>query len=400
MKIGIIREEKLPLDKRVAFSPQQCRLLLQQYPELEITVQPSTWRCYSDEEYRAEGIELREDLSGCDVLFGIKEVPKEKLITGKQYFFFSHTIKKQPGNREMFKEIIRKNITLTDYECLKYPNETRVLGFGRYAGIVGAYNAFRAFGLRYNLFELTPANRLQHYQPDMENEMRKIILPSVKIVITGGGRVASGALEILHFLSLRKVQPKEFLSENFNETVFTQLQPNDYYTLNGKHEFDTHYLYQHPSEFQSAFLPYTKSADIFISCHFWDNRAARLFTKEDTHNNDFKIKVIADITCDINGSVPTTIRASKIENPFYGYNPQTGNEDEPFKENVITVMAVDNLPCELPRDASYDFGKDLIEKVMPHLLRNDSEKMIENATLCKAGKLMPRFQYLSDYIID
>ena len=398
MKIGIIREEKYPHDKRVAFSPQQCKQLLQQYPELEIVVQSSLWRCYSDEEYVSAGITVKEDVSDCSILFGIKEVPKEKLLEEKQYFIFSHTIKKQPHNREFLREILGKKITLTDYECLKYPNENRVLGFGRYAGIVGTYNAFIAFGKRYNLFSLTPANRLPHFKPDIENELKNITLPVIKIVLTGGGRVANGAMEVLDLMKIRKVKPEEFLSQTFSEPVYTQLNPKDYYTLNGKHDFDIHHLYNHPEEFKSDFVKYTKVADVFISCHFWDSRGDRFFTKQDAKQADFKIKVIADITCDINGSVPTTIRSSKIEEPVFGYNPQTETEDEPFKENVITVMAVDNLPCELPRDSSEGFGKDLIEKVIPHLLGNDSDKMIEGATISKVGKLMPHFEYLLDYV--
>ena len=398
MKIGIIREEKQPADKRVAFAPQQCKELLQNYSGLELVIQPSPWRCYKDEEYQAKGILVQENLSDCDVLFGIKEIPKEKLMEGKQYFFFSHTIKKQPHNKTLLQSCIEKNIKLTDYECLTYTNEARVLGFGRYAGIVGTYNAFLAYGKRNNLFSLIPANQLQHYKPDIENELKSVKLPVIKIVLTGGGRVANGAMEILDFMNIRKVTPKEILSENFNEPVYTQLNPEDYYTLNGKHEFDFHYLHHHPQEFKSDFLKYTKVADVFISCHFWDNRGPKFFSKEDAKKPNFKIKVIADITCDLNGSVPTTIRSSKIEDPVYGYNPETENEDEPFKENVITIMAVDNLPCELPRDSSHDFGKDLIDKVMPHLLGDDADKMIERATICKAGKLMPAFEYLSDYI--
>lgn len=398
MKIGIIREEKQPADKRVAFTPEQCRQLKECYQGLELVVQPSPWRCYKDEEYQEQGISLQENLSDCDVLFGIKEIPKEKLMQGKQYFFFSHTIKKQPHNKILLQELVKKSIVMTDYECLTYTNEARVLGFGRYAGIVGTYNAFLAYGKRNHLFSLTPANHLQHYKPDIENELKNIKLPPIKIVLTGGGRVANGAMEILDFMKIRKVMPAEFLSQNFSEPVYTQLNPENYYTLNGKHEFDIHYLHHHPQEFKSDFVKYTKVADVFISCHFWDNRADKLFTKEDAKSSDFKIKVIADITCDINGSVPTTIRSSKIEDPIYGYNPQTEMEDEPFKENVITIMAVDNLPCELPRDSSNDFGKDLINKVMPHLLGDDSEKMIERATICKAGKLMPAFEYLADYI--
>jgi len=398
MKIGIIREEKNPPDKRVPFTPLQCRQLLRHYSGLEIIVEPSPYRCYKDEEYLNEGITVDADLSGCDVLMGIKEVPPEKLIVGKQYFFFSHTMKRQPHNKLLLQTILKKNITLTDYECLKYSNEARVLGFGRYAGIVGTYNAFLAYGLRNKSYSLTPANQLQHHHPDLENELGKVKLPAIKIVLTGGGRVANGALEVLTYMEIKKVSPADFLKKKYEEPVFTQLFPEDYYSLNGKHDFDIMHLHHHPQEFKSDFVKYTKAADVFISCHFWDNRADRLFTKEDAKQSDFKIKVIADITCDINGSVPTTIRSSKIESSLYGYNPQTEKEEEPFNENAITVMAVDNLPCELPRDSSSDFGKDLTEKVMPHLLGDDHERMIERATICKAGKLMPDFEYLSDYV--
>ncbi len=398
MKIGIIREEKTPPDKRVPFTPLQCRQLLRHYHGLEIIVEPSPHRCYKDEEYINEGIPVNADLSSCDVLMGIKEVPLEKLIAGKQYFFFSHTMKKQPHNKLLLQTILNKNITLTDYETLKYTNEARVLGFGRYAGIVGTYNAFLAYGLRNKTFTLAPANQLQHHHPDLENELRKVKLPAIKIVLTGGGRVANGALEVLTYMEIRKVTPQDFLEKNYDEPVFTQLFPEDYYTLNSKHDFDMQHLHHHPQEYRSDFLKYTKAADVFISCHFWDSRAERLFTIDDAKAADFKIKVIADITCDINGSVPTTIRASKIEAPIYGYDPQTEKEDESFKDNVITVMAVDNLPCELPRDSSASFGDDLIEKVMPHLLGEDHEGMIEKATICKAGKLMPDFEYLADYV--
>lgn len=398
MTLGIIREDKTPPDKRVPFTPLQCRELLRHYPGLEIIVEPSPHRCYNDEEYKNEGILMNADLSSCDVLMGVKEVPFEKLIEGKQYFFFSHTMKKQPHNKLLLQTVVKKNITLTDYECLKYTNETRVLGFGRYAGIVGTYNAFLAYGLRNKLYDLVPANQLQHHHPDLENELKKIKLPAIKIALTGGGRVANGALEILEHMGIQKISSVDFIGKKYDDPVFTQLFPEDYYTLNGKHDFDIHHLHHHPQKYKSDFVKYTKVADVFISCHFWDNRADKLFTKDDAKSNDFKIKVIADITCDINGSVPSTIRSSKIEEPLFGYNPQTESEDEPFKENVITVMAVDNLPCELPRDSSHDFGKDLIEKVMPHLLGWDTDKMIEKATICKAGKLMPDFEYLQDYI--
>lgn len=396
LKIGILREEKSPPDKRVPLTPLICAELLRLYPNLEIHIQPSHIRCYSDEEYLAFGLTLKEDLSDCDLLMGIKEVPPQLLIPGKQYFFFSHTIKKQPHNRPLMKALIEKRIHMIDYETLTDKNHHRIIGFGRYAGIVGAYNGILGYGRKYDLFQLKPAH-LCRDRAEMEEELKRVKLPNIKIALTGGGRVANGAIETLSALRIRKVTPEEFLMSSFREPVYCQLNPKDYVERSQDHNFDLNDFLTHPEHFVSQFLPYTKVTDVFISAHFWDPRSPKMFTIEDMKAPDFHISVIADITCDINGSVPTTLRASSIQKPFYGYNPNTNQEDVPFHKETICVMAVDNLPCELPRDASDDFGKDLLERVLPFLLNQDTEQMIERASICKHGELMPSFNYLSDY---
>jgi len=397
MKIGILREGKLPRDKRVPFTPAQCVILQREFG-LEVLIQPSDWRSFSNEEYRVAGCKLEEDLSGCDVLMGIKEVPKPDLIPGKKYLFFSHTIKEQPHNRELMKELIAKKIQMIDYECLTDPDFNRIIGFGHFAGIVGTYNGIRAYGLRFGLFDLRPAYQC-HDMLELKEELKKVHLPNMKMIVTGNGRVANGAIELLGALHIRRVTPYEFTHYSFREAVYTQLHSYDYNEPRDGSQWDSKRFYSHPEEFRSTFAKYTPHADVIMHCSFWDPRAPKLFEKADMKSPDFRVSVIADVTCDINGSIPSTTKASTIPEPFYGYNPATGEiADNPFANEVITVMAVDNLPCELPRDASDGFGKELIEKVIPALMGNDPDGLIERASICKDGKLMPRFGYMEDYI--
>ncbi|MCA6437975.1 MAG: NAD(P)-dependent oxidoreductase [Bacteroidota bacterium] len=396
IKIGVLREEKSPPDKRVPLTPLICSELLRKYPALEIAVQPSKIRCYSDDEYTSFGIALQEDLSDCDVLMGVKEVPAEKLIPGKRYFFFSHTIKKQAHNQKLMKALIANNIKMTDYETLTDKNHNRIIGFGRYAGVVGAYNGILGYGLKYDLFRLKPAH-LCRDRAEMEEELKRVKLPNIKIALTGGGRVANGVIETLSALRIRKVTADEFLSNSFREPVYCQLNPRDYVERPEDHNFDLNDFFKNPEHFVSKFVPYTKVTDLFISSHYWDPRSPKLFTKDDMKANDFHISVIADITCDIDGSVPTTMRASTIQQPFYGYNILNDKEDLPFNKDTVCIMAVDNLPCELPRDASDDFGKDLTERVLPFLFGDDEFKIIDRATICENGQLNKGFEYLKDY---
>lgn len=396
LKIGVLREEKSPPDKRVPLTPLICTELLRAYPNLEIVIQPSKIRCYSDDEYLAFGLTLQEDLNDCDILMGVKEVPKDKLIAGKKYCFFSHTIKKQAHNVNLMKKLIEQKIQMIDYETLTDKNHNRIIGFGRYAGIVGAYNGILGYGRKYDLFQIKPAN-LCRDRAEMEEELKRVKLPNVKIALTGGGRVANGAIETLSALRIRKVTPEEFLMASFREPVYCQLNPRDYVERQNDHNFDLNDFFKNPEHFVSKFSPFTKVTDIFISAHFWDPRSPKMFTTDDMKTNDFRISVVADITCDIDGSVPTTLRSSTIAQPFYGYNPKTDKEDVPFNKETICVMAVDNLPCELPRDASDDFGKDLMERVIPNFFNGDPDTVIERASICKDGKLTSNYEYLSDY---
>jgi alanine dehydrogenase len=399
LKIGIIREGKVPYDKRVPLIPTQIKSLIEEYPEIELVVQPSQWRAFKDEEFIKEGIKMQEDISDCDILLGIKEVPSNELIPGKKYLFFSHTIKKQIHNQKLLQELIKKNITLVDYECLVDKEGNRVIGFGRFAGIVGAYNAIMAYGLKYKMFNLKPAHEC-HDKKELFKELEKANLPNIKIVITGGGRVANGACETMGAMSLRKVTPYEFLNYTFREPVYVQLHSEDYFKAKDNSPFSSWDFHHDPSSYRCTFSDpesFATMTDILIHCTYWDPASDIMFTKERMKDPDFRISVIADVTCDINGSIPSTERASTIENKFYGYEPVSGKEVDRFDKSAITIMAIDNLPCELPRDASDGFGKHLIERVLPSLFVEDTGGLIERGTILKEGRLTERFSYLKDY---
>ena len=397
MKIGVLKEEKVPADKRVPLTPKQCRLLLDTYPDIEISVKSSPIRCFSDAMYIAEGIDVVDDLNDCDVLIGVKEVPKESLIANKTYLYFSHTIKEQFYNRELLLKMIELNISMVDYEVLRNKQGKRLLGFGRYAGIVGAYNGFLTYGLKSGKYNLKEAHNCED-RIEMESEMSKIKLSNEKIIVTGNGRVGNGIMEIMEKSNIREVSKLEFIQDTFNEAVFVHLNTMDYNvkkdgSITVKQEF-----YSNPELFKSSFMDYAIHADIFIAGHYYSSGSPFLFTREDAKSPDFNLKVVADVSCDINGPVACTIKPSTIANPIYGYDKHSEQEIDFRNEGAIAVMAVDNLPCELPKDASEDFGNEMLAKIIPSLLISDDEQIIANATICKAGDLTPNFEYLRNYV--
>ena len=398
MKVGIVREGKIESDNRVALTPKQCRYLLDKYLDLQIFVQPSQERCFKDEEYRGQGIPLKENLAECDVLLGIKEVPIDLLLPNKTYLFFSHTIKKQPYNRELLRSILRQKIRLIDYECLRDSSGQRVIAFGRWAGIVGAHNAILTWGRRSGKFALQPMHQC-HDWAEAQTYYQNLPLSQIKLVVTGEGRVANGATEVLDLMKIERVSPQAFLSQNSNKPVYTQLTVGNMYHKPGATSFDEAHYYQHPEQYESIFEPYTHTANIMLNGIYWDRRIPVFFTTEDMKHEDFTIRVIADVTCDIapNSSIPSTIRASSIQQPIYGYDPVLETETQPFKDRCIDVMAVDNLPNELPRDASEDFGNQLISQVWAELNQTDS-RMIYEATIALDGDLNKPYEYLRDYV--
>jgi len=398
MKIGLICEGKNPPDKRVPFSPLQAEEIEQRFPGVKVVCQESAIRCYKDDEYRELDIQVVSNVSDCDILMGIKEVPIDKLIPNKTYLFFSHTLKKQPYNRKLLKEVLKKNIRLIDYEALKDGQGNRLVAFGRFAGIVGAYNGLWTYGKRYHAFSLRRAFECFDIN-DLKLELRKVKLPFVKIVLTGAGRVAKGAMETLDTAGVRKVSPHDFLTLQFEEPVYTQLSSADYHTRKQGGHFNREEYHLHPENYESNFIPYTKVADILLAGAFWNPKAPTLFSRQDMLAPDFKIKIIADITCDIEGSVPSTKRASTIPDPLYDYDAITDKVHPAYTNNQFaTVMAIDNLPCELPRSSSEEFGRDLIDRILKPLLIEDTEGIIARGTIANAGTLTSTFSYLQDYV--
>jgi saccharopine dehydrogenase (NAD+, L-lysine-forming) len=395
--IGIIREGKNPPDKRVPFTPEQAVEL--QKMGFDVVVEPSEIRAYKDEDYAKLGIRVQSDLSQCDILMGVKEVPIANLIPDKTYFFFSHTIKEQPYNRELLRSILQKRIRLVDYEVLTKPNGVRVVGFGRYAGIVGAYNGLLTYGRQSQRYELKPANQCFDRE-EMNAELSKIKLPSdYKIVLTGTGRVGRGAVEVLKDAGIAEVSPMEFLVREFAEPVFCVLEVNHYFARSDKKPFDKKAFYADPSGHESTFGSFAVKADMYIPCHYWDSRAPFIFTREMASHPENRIKVVADVSCDIDGPIVSTIRPSTIADPIYAYDPVSHTEVPFGQEGSIGVMAVDNLPCELPRDASRDFGLELLQNVMPALLGDDKDQLIERASIANAkGELGSYFQHLQNYV--
>jgi alanine dehydrogenase len=398
MRIGIIREGKVPPDTRVPLSPKQCAYIMDKYP-IEIWIQPSDNRCFKNEEYENEGIVLTERMSDCDVLMGVKEVPIQNLIEDKTYFFFSHTIKKQVYNRELLQAIVDKNIRMVDYEVLRKDGK-RVIAFGRWAGIVGAHNALWTYGQRTKAFELPRMSAFESFNDVKYFYSQHLKLPLVKIVLTGTGRVGKGSAEVLDAMGFRRVKPREFLIETFDEPVYTQLICRNYAGRIDESLFNKSEFYKNPELFKSTFEPYTKVADIMINGIYWDNAAPQFFTKSEMKQTDFKIKVIADVTCDIApvASIPSTLYATTIAEPVFGYNPETEQAEEPYQVHTIDMMTIDNLPNELPRDASESFGKQFINHVIEELLDRENSEVMRNARITKNGDLTAKFEYLRNYL--
>lgn len=401
IKLGIIKEGKTPPDERVPFSPKQLVELQKKYPQLDITVQSSNVRRFKDEAYSSLGIQVSDTVDHCDILMGVKEVPKPDLIPNKTYFFFSHTIKKQPYNRDLLQTIIDKKIRLIDYECLTDEGGMRLLGFGKYAGIVGTYNTIRAYGLKHDLYYIKKAHDCNDLE-ELHAELKKVNFPSgmaPKIVITGNGRVAHGSLEILNELGIQEVDPKAFLLQQFDQPVFAQLKVVDYVSRIDGGPSEMREFFKSPELYKSNFMPFAEKANVYIACHFWKDGSPFIFTREDAKKPEFNLQLVGDISCDIDGPVASTLRPSTIEDPLYAYDPIAETEVPFNSPNAIDVMAVDNLPCELPKDASEGFGAEFIKNILPAIIEGDKNEILKRATIAENGALTENFSYLTNYLL-
>ncbi len=397
MKFGIIKERKNPPDRRVVFTPEELVRLQTEHPEAIIKVESSDIRVFSDEQYRKLGMEITTNMTDCDVLFGVKEVPIDALIPNKKYFFFSHTIKFQPYNRNLLVAILDKKIELYDHETIVDAKNKRLIGFGRYAGIVGAYNGLRGFGIKYDLFHLPKAETLKS-KDDLIVKLKRQTLPNIKIVLTGHGKVGMGAKEILDGMKVKEVSVSDFLNKKYSEAVYTQLDVLEYNKRLDEKVSNKSDFYKNPQEYTSDFIRFTEVADIFIAGHFHGNGAPDILTREMLKSAKNKIQVVADVSCDVDGPIACTIKASTIADPFFGYLPQENKEVPYTHPGSILVMSVDNLPCELPKDASEGFGEMFMEHVIPAFFNGDKDGILQRAKMTENGKLTTRFKYLQDYV--
>lgn len=395
LTIGLIREGKIPSDNRVALTPAHCKWLHKNFDDIKIIAQHSPNRCYADVEYDKAGVEVTEDLSRCNLLLGIKEVPVDMLMEGKRYMFFSHTKKLQAGNNHLFKAILQKKITLIDYECLEHEDGTRIIGFGFFAGIVGAHNGMMAYGNRTGAFKLARVGSVNSFQKLIHTYFG-LKLPNIKIAVTGTGRVAHGVLEIMNLLGIHEVEPDEYLQTEFAYPVYVHLKGTDLYAHKQTGTYNRNDFHINPQNYDCTFRQYNSYTDILINGIYWEKNIPRLFEMEDIQKQDFRIQTIADITDDLHGSVPCNLGDSSIEDPVYGVDKRSFEKTAPYLPNSIDIMAVGNLPNELARDASRYFGEQLIKHVLDDI-RKGGSRLIDRATMVNAGKLTVPFNYMQEY---
>ena len=395
LKIGLIREEKIPADNRVAFTPEQCKWI-RENKNIMVFVQPSETRCYKDGDYKSAGLEVQEDLSDCSVLFGIKEVPVAMLIPNKTYFFFSHTKKLQVNNQKLLQAIIRKKITLVDYECLLHEDGARLLGFGFFAGVVGAHNGMLAYGKRTGKFTLERVFELGNFE-DLIHSYFKLKVPPVRIVVTGSGRVSNGIVEVMSLMGIKEVEPQDYQSsKKYTYPIYVHLKGGDLYQNRKTGKYEREEFHNYPEKYDCLFKNYVSNTDILMNGVYWDIDIPRLFELEDLKKESFKLQVIADISDDRHGSIPCNIGDATIENPVYGIDKLTGNKTAPYLPGSLDLMAVGNLPNELPKDASKYFGEQLNKYIIDDL-DVASSAFIKNATIIKDGHLTSNFDYMKEY---
>jgi len=405
--LGILREARTD-ESRTPFSPTQISILLNKFSNLKIIVQPSKRRCFKDEDYQKEGAQITEDFSSANIIFGVKEVDISTLINDKTYLFFSHTSKVQQYigqitedkaviyKKKILQEVIKKNITLIDYENLRDVSGEgyRYLGFGRFAGIVGTYNTLNLYLKLYNKQPLPRAFEINNYE-QVKKLIKKQNFNKLKIFVTGSGRASKGAIELLKHANIRQVSLNDYLKKKYSEAIFCNISTKEHVERkDGKVSSLKDYILN-PHKYTSKVKNYLFDTDIFVACHYWDPQFPKLFFPKEI--SEFKnLKIIGDITCDINGSIPTTIRSTSIAKPYYSIDTETMKEIE-LGNKGIAVMAVDNLPSELPKDASEEFGNSVISEILPYLMNKDDGR-INRATTASNGKFFSKFNYLNDFI--
>ena len=405
--LAVLSEARID-ENRTPFSPTQISNLLNKFSNLKIIVQPSKRRCFEDKDYLKAGAQITDNLSSADIFFGVKEVDISTLIKDKTYLFFSHTSKVRQYigqaiedkaiiyKKKLLREVIKKKITLIDYENVRDASgdSYRYLGFGRFAGIIGAYNTLNLYLKLYNKQPLPRAFEINNYE-QIKKLISKQNFNKLKILVTGSGRAAKGAIEMLKHANIKQVSVNDYLKKKNDEAIFCNISPRKHIERKDGKTSSYEDFNLNPHEYNYKVKNYLFDTDMFIACHYWDPKFPKLFSPKQI--NEFKnLNIIGDVTCDINGSVPTTIRSTLIAKPYYSINTDTMKEIE-LGNKGIAVMAVDNLPSELARDASEEFGSSVMSEILPYLL-NEDDGRINRATTASNGKFCSKFTYLNDFI--
>ena len=431
-KIGIRYEDKYLMERRVALVPAHVKQLVGK--GIEIQVVPSEKRIFKDEEYLQAGAVLREEPLDADVILGVKEMPLNYFKPHKTYVFFSHTIKGQPYNMPLLRNMMESKINLIDYERIVDAHGRRLIFFGRFAGLAGMINSLWSLGQRLQRkgMETPFLNIKQTHNYDSLEEAKAAVsavgqeiacngLPEkmapVVVGITGYGNVSKGAQEILGLLPVIEISPAELENlkqqENIPSNVIYKVVFEEKHLSRPKEpgkKFDLQEYYQHPERFEGVFEQYLPHLTVLMNCMYWDDRYPRIVTKDELEilwkNKDLRLEVIGDVTCDPDGSVEITHKGTAIEDPVFVYHPETRKPVMGFDGEGVLVMAVDILPSELPREASQAFSDALI-KFLPGLLGADFEVPFEQlqvpdplkkAMILYHGELTPDYQYLKQYL--
>ena len=428
-RIGIRHEDKYELERRTPITPEHIAELRKKRP-VEFLVQTSEKRVFRDEEYERAGAAITNSLDDCDVVFGVKEMPADIFRKNTAYIFFSHVIKGQPYNMPMLKSLMDAGATLIDYEKIENDAGRRLIFFGRYAGLAGMINSLWTTGQR--LKELgfdTPLGGLkQAYQYTSLKEAKDAVrsagrslekrgmpdeLDPFVIAVTGAGNVAMGALEILNLLPCQEITAQQLKDGDFiSDTGLAaiNLTVNDYIEHKRTGDFELMHYIDHPEEYQSKIESYLPRIDLFVNGLYWDERYPRLVTKKwlkrQHSNQELRLKVIGDVTCDIHGSIECTETATPIEEPVFMYNIESDTFQYGFEGEGIAVMAVDILPSELPKDSSEHFSSSLMPFLYEianadftaPLSELDLSDALKRALIVYRGELTPNFEYLRAYL--
>ena len=398
MKIALIKETKVPVDNRVALSPKQVAELNKRFPQHEIVVQASDIRAFSDDEYRAEGVRVVDNVKDCEVLFGIKEAKIESLIPNKHYFFFGHIAKMQEYNRPLLQAFMQKHITFCDYEYLVDDNNIRVCAFGWWAGVVGVYYTLRGYGLKYKLYELPKPDR-RFTLEQLFDALKSMELPKVKLMVTGAGRVSQGAQHVLENIGAQRMTEETYLAtDKVDKLSYCVADVDRLVKRKDGGAFAWNDFTHNAMAYESDFMRFAKKTDVLICAHFWGPDAPVYLSEDDLRNPDMRIRMIGDVTCDIKGSIKSTVRPATHDAPYYDYNPVSEQDEPAFssKKN-ITVMAVDTCPNALAMDTSTYFGDMLMRQVFEPLLKGEYSDVISRSMILNEGELTPTFDYLHEF---